>query len=570
MATKQVVFSQETTTVYYQKALKERVFVHYNSSFFVTGEKLYYKVYCIRARNNQLSNFSKVAYVELINAEKQVLFKHKVRLEKGVGNGAFFLPTSIPSGNYKLIAYTQWMRNEGGKSFFKGDITLVNTFQEDQFFNNKEPLQAVVKTTPVSSQKHIKIKATNSKKPIQLTLKKTTYKNREKVVVKLTSSAPSHTFGNYSISVRKIDSFRQSVKLTPKTYLNAYSETGSVIKKMKANFLPELKGDVLMGKVVHSATGIPVKGVKVVLSIPNKKFKFRFAITNDLGVFKFVFKTPHEDAEAVIQIVDAEKEKYKIKVFKQEPLKYKTLVFHPIEISSKTKKQLLEYSIQNQIENMYAEVKQDERLKTTITTPQFDNSRLYLLDDYTRFSTLKETILEIVKNVWISKKNKKYTFHVKNSDVYDEEKELPLVIVDGVFIQNHDEIVDFSAYKIKTISVVREKYLYGSYVFQGIVLIETFKGDYKKNETTAYLQNIHFDVPSINKYFYTQRYYNDTFDRIPDYRRQLLWMPTFDFKTNETTVDFYTSDVVGDFEIIVEGFNQKGAPVSLRTFFSVE
>jgi len=52
------------------------------------------------------------------------------------------------------------------------------------------------------------------------------------------------------------------------------------------------------------------------------------------------------------------------------------------------------------------------------------------------------------------------------------------VLIDGVLIQNHNSIIDFSAENIKSIGVVRDKYIYGGQSFMGVINIETLKGDY--------------------------------------------------------------------------------------------
>src|SRR5690606_37366922 len=88
---------------------QETVFVHFNASFLFAGEYLYYKVYCMDKSTRNLSGISKIAYVELLGEGGTRVFAQKIRLEKGEGEGDFFIPVTVPSGNYKLVAYTQWM-----------------------------------------------------------------------------------------------------------------------------------------------------------------------------------------------------------------------------------------------------------------------------------------------------------------------------------------------------------------------------------------------------------------------------------------------------------------------------
>ena len=84
-----LIFSQENIQI--ANISQERIFVHQNTSFLITGEYLYYKVYCLNNETNGLSNFSKIAYIELINSDRNTIFKHKIILKNGVGNGDYFI-----------------------------------------------------------------------------------------------------------------------------------------------------------------------------------------------------------------------------------------------------------------------------------------------------------------------------------------------------------------------------------------------------------------------------------------------------------------------------------------------
>ena len=76
--------------------------------------------------------------------------------------------------------------------------------------------------------------------------------------------------------------------------------------------------------------------------------------------------------------------------------------------------------------------------------------------------------------------------------------------------------------------------------------------------------------PLRNKNYFKQVYAeDDKFNRIPDFRSQLLWEPNFNLNKNEDTIFFFTSDNNGDYEISLEGFTNDGQPVSLREIISV-
>lgn len=117
----------------------EKIYLHTNSQFLISGEVLYFKVYCVQASNYQASTLGRVAYIELINEANEPVFQSKVELHQGQGSGDFFIPSSLPSGNYTLIAYTKWMRNFEAEKVFQRNITLVNPFQS---LENNQPIEA--------------------------------------------------------------------------------------------------------------------------------------------------------------------------------------------------------------------------------------------------------------------------------------------------------------------------------------------------------------------------------------------------------------------------------------------
>ena len=87
----QNIFAQE----HINQLVKENVYVNTNSSTLLTGEKLYYAVTCLNTIKATLSEYSKIAYVELINNDKQIVFKNKLFLKNSKGNSEYFIPTTL-------------------------------------------------------------------------------------------------------------------------------------------------------------------------------------------------------------------------------------------------------------------------------------------------------------------------------------------------------------------------------------------------------------------------------------------------------------------------------------------
>ncbi len=69
--------------------------------------------------------------------------------------------------------------------------------------------------------------------------------------------------------------------------------------------------------------------------------------------------------------------------------------------------------------------------------------------------------------------------------------------------------------------------------------------------------------PIPQKSYFEQRYGAEEIDQanIPDYRRILLWEPQVEISDEDLQFEFYTSDLTGEFEIVLDGFTSYGKPI---------
>src|SRR5688500_646714 len=114
----------------YQKlSFQEKMYVHTDKSFYLAGEIIWFKVYNVDGTFHQPSNLSKVAYLEVLDNDNKPVMQGKIALKKGKGNGSFYLPASINSGNYRVRAYTNWMKNFSADYYFEKPLTIVNSLK---------------------------------------------------------------------------------------------------------------------------------------------------------------------------------------------------------------------------------------------------------------------------------------------------------------------------------------------------------------------------------------------------------------------------------------------------------
>jgi hypothetical protein len=126
-------FSQQETSVILQKFqnyadnnYQEKVFLHTDKTVYAIGEVIWFKAYILNAQNNTPSLLSKICYVEVLSDENKPMLQGKISIDSGRGNGSFLLPASIPTGNYLLRAYTNWMKNFDPQFYFQQTIGIVN------------------------------------------------------------------------------------------------------------------------------------------------------------------------------------------------------------------------------------------------------------------------------------------------------------------------------------------------------------------------------------------------------------------------------------------------------------
>ena len=548
---------------------QENIFIHYNTTLLLSGEYLYYKVYCRNAVTNSESLISKIAYVTLVGEDGASVFQHKIVLEAGSGQGEFFVPVSVRSGNYKLIGYTQWMKNKGIEHFFQGDISIINPYLSDQ--------TAILKGENDSLQTELKNKRQGSLlsdgETGTLSLKDSVLHTRNKVVLTLKGRSKSRIKGDYSLSVRKVDPFAVSPTISSKTYnshiLNRPESTD------KSFHLPEMRGEIISGIVKFNDKSLPTEA-KVVISVPGENAVTKVASIDASGNFLINIDKPYDSNQAIFQVLNRKKDVLNITLENNDPLNYSNLSFYKFGLDPELKDELLKKSIHNQIENAFFAVKPDTLAPTERLRPAYlEKMQFYNLDEYTRFSTLQETLIEIVNNVFprrIGKDN--YSIQVRNyiEDTYIPPNAEPLVLVDGILIQDHNYLLKYDARKIQRIGVLQDKYILGRQIFQGVVVIETIDGDFKLPATDHYAVPLELAKPLEKKRYFSPTYGDSisSKDRIPDYRHQLLWKPEERITEKNTSFIFYTSDVEGTFEIRLEGFSVSGEPISLYKNFRVK
>ncbi|WP_282074745.1 hypothetical protein [Maribacter aquivivus] len=545
-----------------KKVPQEKAYVDHNGPLVLSGEYLYYSIHCFNAQTNNPTKISTIGYVALVNEARDFVFEHKVKLSKGHGYGDFFVSTDIPSGRYKLLGYTKWMKNAGLSQVFKDDIVIINPYLVDQstLLENKSDAISSISTDAIS---------VSDSSTITIRTNRSIYQPREKVNLSIKNYKGTLGHGFYSIKVKRKEEIDIPSSLNSVTYGNAYFNANKEIKQTIGDsiFLPEQRGELLYGTVKSNETGIPVENLPVVISIPGKESLLKFSKTDQNGNFYSYIRKDRKNPMIVIQVED-QSQTYTIEKGTPGSIDLTDLSFSNFKLSKEQAEYITNRSVLNQIENQFFSAKPDSILQSNpIDIFNGGIPEVIILDEYTRFPTLEETLVEVVKFAGFRKANSSEAYIRIGQDFksYDEEYNAfpAIVLIDGVYIPHHEQIRTFDARKIEKISLTRDQFRLGQKEYQGIISIETFDEDFLDTYTAKNSLVLPFTKPVAKKNYFVQTYQTEdtSFNRIPDYRRLLYWNPLLNIEASDYQFEFFTSDVEGTYEVILNGFTSYGKPL---------
>lgn len=549
----------------FDNLINEKIYINCNTNVLITGETLYYKLYCLNKKSNTPSLVSKVSYVELFDKNNKSISKQKLFLESGISNGEFFIPSNLETGSYKLVGYTSWMLNGTNlNDHFETTIYIINSFEKTKPNKKESGLTTTKSLTNTENSFKNEVSFTN----VNLTTDKTEYSKREKISLKIKSDILN--LSNTSLSIRKKDSLTFGKNITSFEYLKN-RDNKSTLKSIGTELiLPELRGEIISGKIKSPKNSVSQKDVG--LSFLGENHAFKISKTDNDGNFTFVLEKPITSTSLIVQVIDKNSVNYTIEVNETKSSLNNLESLEDIILDSKYKNIIEERSIASQIENAYFNSKKDSILSTKHNMNFYEAiSKEYILDNYTRFPSLKETIVEIIEGMYFNKTKGNYSIHLKD---YDEkiELEIPsLVLVDGLYITDVNELFQYNIKNVYKINIVKGGYVYGGKLFNGIVSFTTNDFDYESKQKGDFITKPEVIRPAPKKIYNHPDYSNsENLKRIPDYRYQLLWLPKLMANNNESEVNFYSSDLSGTFEIILDGFTNDGKPISVSKTFEVK
>lgn len=445
-------------------------------------------------------------------------------------------------------------------------------------------------------------KQPSKKLELQVMSDQTTYGTRQRVQINVSSGGVLET-GNLSISVHKTDSLSKSSSTNIYNYLwilsdlagkvdsveYYFSATSGAFKEAADNlmlthgwrrfrwenvlsgslslkFLPEYRGHLITAKVIDGRNvftylSIPGKPPKLFPGRANVGGEVTFEVDELFGSRKLVLQTENGSSEIELQ-----------NPFSSE---FSTTSPKPFKLPNHSKRALLSRTVAMQVQDVYNEDTERQRpvVVDNDTIPFYGTAdEAYYLDAYTRFPIMEEVMREYVKGVLVRKNKDGFKFMVLDMNSNGIFKEDPTVLLDGVPLFDMAKIMAFDPRKVKKLDVLKKRFYRGPLVMHGVVSYTTYNGDLGGFELDPAVVTLNYEGLQAQREFFSPEYKTQKqFDnRMPDRRFLVYWNPEVITKNGKATLEFYTSDIKGTFQVMVEGLTSEGNAGSAMTTFSVK
>jgi hypothetical protein len=544
---------------------QERILVHIDKPYYLTGETLWFTAYCTNLRKGTPSKISSVVYLELFDDADQPVAQLFTGLKNGVASGQLLLGSNLTTGAYLLRAYTSWMKNGRPENFYQQKITIINPLTALDGSQVMEPSNEEI----ISSFNQPQGSESNY---LAITTDKPTYYYREPVNIEITPLG-ADSLQNYQLSI-SVYPYHKSLENQPIDAGNRVlpPQDDHVIQNI--SYFPETIGPIIYGNysgppTEHLMVSIAGNNARVYQALWTDSSEFVLQLTQETNYNGLYFWTPGQ-----------QKPKASIRsVFDQRP---PAMSLERPRFDSATIHFIEDQSVNMQVVNLYLEYTNVHGMRNppdNTRTPFYGDAEYrYQLDDYTRFPSLEEVFREYVRYVSLRRKGGVLNMFVW--DQYANEQSLAnnvffdlpaLVLLDGIPVLDAEWLLEQDPLRIKAIEIITKKYMVGDQTFHGIVNLLSYDEDFVKSDLGLELQMLDFPELQQAYNFSHPEYPADSIQsRIPDRRNTLYWKPRIRAgSTNPFKLKFYAGDVSGYYQVVVRGISSNGQTVHLTSQFQV-
>lgn len=516
---------------------KECFGLYSDRDLYASGETLLLKVFV------PVNELSGIVHIDLINSRGKIITGISKKIINHQADGFIDLPDSLSTGCYLLSSSTK----------INSRITVKEVYICNRFTGFPESNSLLR-----SSEKSLLVEKPWNE--IQINGLDQVYKTRANanLTIHLPSELLTQIKENLYVSVAEIAPGYNSQTFIKST-------------KPKTNQNVEKEGIILEGVVKDMKTGEPFKNGIVYLSVPDTFPRFKYYITGSDGSFNFQLENYFGKIPIVIQAFDREEKRLlKIILSRRDSLTSSLTAFANWTITPELRKNAEDNIAAVNFRRIF------NRQELTVLPPPIKKTDAYpfygipnevvypnLFIDLPNFTEISRELLPGVK---FRAYNRIPTLQVFSPALHNFFNEQPLILLNGIPTRDLSVIKDLGSKEIGRIEISHSKRYYGNLIFPGVVAIYKLKADDTQLTESVDLIKLKLDAIQPEVILNTPIEHQQLNEM--DLRKVLLWKPTL---TPEQTIklDFETSDIRGNFKLVIHGKTNDGSIFYKEQFFEV-
>lgn len=524
----------------------ECFFVHFDKSFYVSGETIWFKIYQLDTTNQALS---RVIYIELTSADNQLVVTKKLLVKNGESNGNIVLPLSVSEGYYRFQAYTRYNLNFDPPAVYQASI----------------PVYSLDSKIPEVSKLKPQTYLPNGGTGISVSTDQKTYQPRDSLTVSFRMDQPiNNTDQNFSISVVP------SALSIPDYSFYQDLKCPDLIPGQGKRYLPE-KALYLEGKIQHPITGSEVSSrllsvyfdqTQQLLRASSRNGAIRVAVPDYWGTGTFQILNLDPFNPEVLKIVPVNIQLPDNEYTNSNLPRRSDKVLNYLSKLKKRRKVIELFDLYNVPQSA-----------PKAPLPKIPDAS-YLTSNFKQIYTLEQFINEAIQNVKVRELDSAKTVRLFNREQGRLFEDHPWYLVDEFLTFNESEVLQIPYQDIVEVrlyykAATLEKYFSGFMKRGGVMEIITRDVKYvrklRNNPNIVEIEG-YSDPESFTESLTTSKN-----NRLPDLRGTIFWSPKVpinDSAAGQVTIPL--SDDTGDFTIVIMGVNHMNQPVVGYSTYSVK
>ena len=338
----------------------------------------------------------------------------------------------------------------------------------------------------------------------------------------------------------------------------------------KTEILPETKGLSMTGQAVSAENGSPAPYATIYVTVLGAEKDFFCNYSDSAGRFYFYYPPYEGDRDLFVSTYHADHDNLELLIDRDFSTDVLQLPSNGLQLDDSLTAIITEMSVNAQISQQYYPSKVELPAAADSSEMFFygsPTSTIYF-DDFINLPNLEEYFVEVIPQVAVRR-----TKGVRRLVILGAHPDLaiypPLLMIDGVAIFDVEAVLAVSPRLIQHIEIVNAPYIRGNVTFGGIISLISKNNDlgYIDLPSSGLLVNYRMlDIPRAES---PQGELSDP--RLPDVRNTIYWNPSLKMDPGQSQkISFRTSDIKGEYEVLIRGADASGKFLEKRASFTVE